>query len=493
MAVKVIIGAKARELSYNDVIPELDDDQLNAGFAMADHGAMLLWSDPGAGKTLTAIHALMVVHEDHKPNPTVLIVCPNIAVRTWIRWLTNVYNELGLDAVIQYVDKSNRAVTPETTHAIVTYGSLSRKSDKLTKALHDFNADVLICDESDNLTGFDSARTAFVFGPKPTFNGGLASLSRWAWFLTGTPIPRYNDGLFPVLRSRFRDRLEDYGVETYEKFIETFCTTEVVLYGNMRQPKVNVNGSRQNKRLRELLFQSPPYPIAIRIKLVLADRPAHKEITIYPDFSKEYLALEQEVCNPASQLATPVSNDAEGDEGAEVGRYVDPRLAVAMRMMGVESAPEVVKIAGDELNAKRAARDVTGLLLLYWHHDVGNELENALTEQGWRVGRIDGTTSQDNDAEVERAFNVGELDVVVGQIKAMGVAINLQGNCDTVIFAEESFSDAQNQQAYQRVWRRGQSRLVRVWWCRPLAALADMKPSVTERKRQSAGEVLDGK
>ena len=491
MAVKVIIGAKERAFNYNDTIPELDDDQINAGFVMADKGAHLLWSDPGAGKTLTAIHALLVVHEDYQPNPRVLIVCPNIAVRTWIRWIKQVYDMSGIGATIQYVEKSNRAVTPDADILILTYGTLSRKNEKLEAALLAFKADVLLCDESDNLTGYDSARTAFVFGDKPHFNGGLAKEPRWAWFLTGTPIPRYNDGLFPVLKARFADRLTDYDVATYDKFLATFCTTETVLYGQMRMPKVNVNGSRNNKLLRSLLFgdlKRKEEPIATRIKLVLADRPAHKEITIYPAFSKEYLALEAEVCNPATSWATAVSND---DDEADVGRYVDPRLATAFRLMGTECAPEVVKIAGDELNAKRAAGDVTGLLLLYVHKDVGNELENALRLSGWRVGRIDGSTKQADDAETERAFNAGGLDVVVGQIKAMGVALNLQENCDTVIFAEEMFSDAANQQAYQRVWRRGQNKLVRVWWCRALAALADMKPNVTERKRESAAQVLD--
>ena len=493
MAVRVIIGAKERAFNYSDELPPLDDDQINAGFRMADKGAHLLWSDPGAGKTLTAIHALVVVHEEYQPNPRVLIVCPNIAVRTWIRWVKQVYDDLGIGATTQYVEKSNRAVTPEADILILTYGTLSRKNEKLAKALHGFNADVLLCDESDNLTGLDSARTEFVFGPKPAYNAGLAAKPRWAWFLTGTPIPRYNDGLFPVLRSRFRDRLEDYGVADLDKYLTTFCTTEAVMYGAIRRPKVNVNGSQQNKLLRAMLFgdlKRKQEPIATRIKLVLVERPAHKEITIYPEFSKEYLALEAEVCNPATAWATAVAND-EGDGENEVGRYVDPRLATAFRMMGAESAPEVVKIAGDELNAKRAVGDVTGLLLLYWHTDVGNELENALRLSGWRVGRIDGSTSGDQDAETERAFNAGELDAVVGQIKSMGVALNLQENCDTVIFAEETFSDAANQQAYQRVWRRGQNKLVRVWWCRPLSGLADMKPNVADRKRDSAAQVLD--
>ena len=481
MAVRVIIGAKERGGSLCDPIPDLDADQIAAGYAMADSGAKLLWSDPGAGKTLTALHAVATVHQDYRANPKVLIVCPSIAVMTWVRWCRNVYVSLNIDCCIQYVDKGNRAVTPDANILIVTYGSLSRKSDKLLSALTDFSADILICDESDNLTGLESARTEAVFGPAPEFSGGLASLSRWAWFLTGTPIPRYNDGLFPVLKSRFSNRLSSYQVNSYDRFVETFCSTERVMYGKMSQPKEQINGSRNNKLLRELLFDGRA-PIAIRIKLVMADRPAHKEITIYPKFSKEYLRLEEEVCNPAMPWLT--SDD-------EAARVVDPRMTTALRMMGTESAPEVVDIADEILAEKRAKRDVTGLLLLYWHKDAGDVLEAALKERGWSVGRIDGSTKQDNDAEVEAAFNCGDLDVVVGQIKSMGVALNLQGNCDTVIFAEETFSDAANQQAYQRVWRRGQERLVKVLWCRPLAALADIKPGVAERKRKGAAQVLD--
>lgn len=490
MAVKVIIGAKERVFNYNDTLPELDDNQISAGFTMADKGAHLLWSDPGAGKTLTAIHALAVVHEEYQPNPRVLIVCPNIAVRTWIRWIKQVYDNLTIGATVQYIDKSNRAVTEEADVLIVTYGTLSRKNAKLEAKLLDFNADVLLCDESDNLTGLDSARTEFVFGPKPHYSAGLAAKVRWAWLLTGTPIPRYNDGLFPVLKAKFADRLAAYNVADMDTFLNTFCTTETVLYGSMRRPKTNVNGSRQNKLLRTLLFgdkNRKEAPIASRIKLVLAERPAHKEITLYPKFSKEYLKLEEEVCNPTTQWNTAVEND----EDEALGRYIDPRLATAFRMMGTESAPEVAAIVSAELQRKRAEGDNTGVLLLYMHKDVGDFLAQALADEHWIAGRIDGSTKGDDDAATEAAFNAGELDVVIGQIKSMGVALNLQENCDTVIFAEETFSDTANQQAYQRVWRRGQSRLVRVWWCRPLTGLADMKPSVAEKKRESAAQVLD--
>lgn len=106
---------------------------------------------------------------------------------------------------------------------------------------------------------------------------------------------------------------------------------------------------------------------------------------------------------------------------------------------------------------------------------------------------MNGSTTPDNDAETELLFNTGKIDAVVGQIKAMGVAINLQANCNDVRFVEDSFSDTANEQAYKRVYRRGQEIPVTVTFYRSWnSSLAYVRSNVAEKKRISAKKVLDG-
>jgi SNF2 family DNA or RNA helicase len=65
-------------------------------------------------------------------------------------------------------------------------------------------------------------------------------------------------------------------------------------------------------------------------------------------------------------------------------------------------------------------------------------------------------------SELEAKFNAGEIDVLVGQIGAMGVSLNLQrgGNC--IIVVEEDWSPAIMDQFYARLYRMGQEKHVHV-------------------------------
>jgi len=477
-AVRVFIGDREIPVATYE-LPELDGEQLDAGDMMFERGSYLLQSDPGAGKTLTACHAMLRVEEhfdaeDAEDAPRFLIACPPIALRTWYSAIASAYELVGYDVVVQVIDRAACKVLPEATHVIVSYGLLSQSDAGLMRRLADFDADVLICDESDNLVGWDSARTKAVFGPR-LHGGGLAASPPWAWFLTGTPIPRYNDGLFPVLKARFAEYLKEAGermgfgdLSQPREFKAAFCNVRRVKFGKMRVAKEEVCGSRNSNYLWQLL-----QPISTRIKLKLKDGYRNRSVTLQHKFSKEFYRLQREVFE-----------DGNPNE-------VDPRLATLLRMMGEESALDTGKYVNDVLKAKRDAADPLGVLVLYWHINVGEAIADMLRRAGWRVGMINGKTHQKNDQAVEDAFNAGDLDVVIGQIKSMGVALNMQKNSDHVIFAEETFSHAMDLQALQRVWRRGQTRPVTVDWVRPLEPAAELKPRVKETKRKEAAKALD--
>ena len=482
MVVKVVKGKSVKVVSNFDTIPELDDEQISAGNAMVADFDKLLWSDPGAGKTLTALHALTLLEEcrqlEAKDPVTALLLVPPIAVGTWVRWIGAAYNACGLSCCIQYLESSKDKVHPDTTHLIVTYSLISRKSATLQYSLDAFNPDLLICDESDNLTGENAARVKEVFGEGATH--GIVDWVDYAWFLTGTPIPKHNDGLWPVLSTVFHERLAEFKVATRADYLDKFCRVERVKYGNMRVAKEVVTGSKGQDELNEILFGGDK-PIAIRMKLDL-DKPMIKEVTLYPKFSEELLELEAELAAAAAVV---------NDEGV---RIVDPRMSTAMRMLGTETAPYVADRAHEKLCKMRQDGDKRGLLICYWHKDAGDALERKLRLNGWQnVARIDGSTKQSERDQIEADFNEGRYDILLGQIKSMGVAINLQGNCNRVMFAEETYSDAANLQAYQRVWRRGQTDKVEVEFCRTLSELSWMKPTSAENKRASAHKVLDAK
>lgn len=468
-------GGKPLRINFQTV-PPLDKEQRDGATLMFAARRLLLLSDPGAGKTLTALRALMFVKADNASAKT-LIACPPIAVDTWVRWTASMHRLHGYDCAIEVLAKGNSPVTTDTTVLIVPHSLLSRINPLMLHRVKEWGYDVFINDESDGMNGWTSQRTRAAFGDR--FDSGLSDKATYRWMLTGTALPRYNDGFYPVLRNLFPDKLAKHHVKEAENFLEAFTTRETVKFGRMRLPKKQVSGSRNNKLLNHILFDAEDgYPCALRVKLKLAV-PLHLE-AVDLDF-------------PLSAELRQLEEELEAVKMEQGDRVVDTRMATALRMLGEEAAPHVAADILADMADKRASGDDTGVLILYWHTSVGEAIARSLSEAGYRVAMMNGSTKQDADAATEAAFNAGRLDFVVGQIKAMGVAINLQENCCDVRFAEDSFSDAANQQAYQRVYRRGQHRRTTVTFYRAeRTALADMKPRVAEKKRKGAHEVLDG-
>lgn len=473
----IYIGNKAKpsNMRVPQDVPQVDEEQEHAAYRMFDDGAKLLFSDPGAGKTLTALTALDYVHQARVGKRTrTLVFCPTIAVRNWATW--TVASEAMCDraVTVQILRSAKDKIRADADMVICTYGLISRVSSKVPDKLREWTPHVVICDESDALNNKESQRTKVVLDHAQ----GLAADVEWAWFLTGTPIPRYQDGLWPVLFCRFKQRLRAYSVTTYEAFKQMFCFTRNVKYGGMRFPKEIISGNRNTRVMHDLLYGGTT-PIAIRNKLKLRDAPVIREITLDVEFSPEFTALE-----------TKVQLDGLGvDENGQPTDETSPDLVKALRMLGEESAVEVANYAVD---VKQKLPHNSGILVLFWHRAVGDKLVSELRQLGYNADMIRGDTPQNKRDNLVDLFNEGRLPFLVGQIAAMGVALNLQKSCNTVIFAEETFSDAANRQAFQRVWRRGQDKVVNVIFCRTLSSLSDIRPNVAAKKARGAAAALDG-
>lgn len=97
-----------------------------------------------------------------------------------------------------------------------------------------------------------------------------------------------------------------------------------------------------------------------------------------------------------------------------------------------------------------------GCCIAFAHHrDVIAELTQQLTEADLKVGVITGDTSIADRAEVERAFQTGELDVFLGGLTAAGESITLT-RADTCVNAELDWVPATMLQAEDRGHRIGQ-------------------------------------
>lgn len=101
------------------------------------------------------------------------------------------------------------------------------------------------------------------------------------------------------------------------------------------------------------------------------------------------------------------------------------------------------------------------LLVFAWHADVIAELSRELTSCGLRVGVITGSVPMRQRDQIVTAFGAGEIDVLIGNIKAAGVGLPLHA-AEHVVFVEGRWTPADMEQAADRGVSMGRLRALPV-------------------------------
>ena len=392
------------------------------------------FSGMGSGKTRTALEAARLVGA-----APLVIIAPPIALRMWAR---EAEDHLGLTAQII---KTGSTVSDFSagvfvmSYEIATKRALYLKADALTSA-----CPVLICDESHALKSTTAKRTKAILG-----STGIVGAFRHSWFLTGTPATRWNDDLIPFLfRAAPETMKAKLGGLSIERFQIRYTVRQQKQFPGARFPVTMSVGSRNTEELREILYTGPNR-VAVRRELadVWAAMPpiTHNRYSISLSSSPELTAA-------LADLRSMSQSQVEDKLAAK-----DPALSTMRRMIGLGK----VAAAADVI-AERAGDTAGAVLVGAWHTEVIDGLCAAVRAKGLRCEILDGRTSMSRKAELEAMFNAGALDVLVGQIGAMGVSLNLQrgGNC--IIVVEEDWSPAIMDQFYARLYRMGQEKHVHV-------------------------------
>jgi superfamily II DNA or RNA helicase len=145
--------------------------------------------------------------------------------------------------------------------------------------------------------------------------------------------------------------------------------------------------------------------------------------------------------------------------------YYDPSTGTRF-----ESSAEVIH-ALRRLSVPSKAQAVTEwltdhpgrVLLLAWYRDTARSLAQAVSKHR-HVAYIDGSTSEPNRHKAIAAYKAQRDSVLVGTIGSMKEGWDSLQIGHQVLFAEQHYLSAENEQAVSRVLRRGQSRPVLVTW-----------------------------
>jgi len=410
----------------------------DAKFLAATPGVRGLFSGMGSGKTLTAIEALSEVFHvnaqyDGDPGRAVVIAPPI----TLTMWAEEIYEHTGLST--QIIRKGSDEIDHDADVIILSYDLATKRADEFHGHVL---PTVLICDEAHALKNIKSKRTKAILG-----RGGLCEAAVFTWLLTGTPITRYNDDVYAFLLraagpESFRERL---GGTDIDRFRLHHCVTKLKSFGRGRPTPVVV-GNRNTEELSEWIFDGG-YAVRRELQEVWDAMPA---LTI-SHLQVGYTASSS-LKRTLSQLAKLDLDDLE--DSLVSG---DGHIATVRRQLGVAKVPASAKEIVDRVEAGSSTPILVGAI----HHDVIDALDVYLSSADVAHGVIDGRTPMLQRDKLIAAFNANEIDVLIGQISAMGVGVNLQGS-NHIVEVETDWSPAIMDQFRARCHRMGQKKSVHV-------------------------------
>lgn len=359
----------------------------------------LLADEMRVGKTPQAILACAVVDAKR-----VITLSPAIAVPMW-----------RFQFPVWYREALNLPRAPD--RLCVSYEkALLMKNEILAQEW-----DVGIIDECQMAGNPEAQRTHMIFGPN-----GLGWRCKQMWVLSGTPAPKHGGSLYPMLKA--------FGVIkiSYQQFIQYFCRIDWV----SQRPV----GTKEDKipELRALWQQ-------------IGLRRTRKEVAPeMPDIGFEFLQIDLDA---KVDLVSPGSlTDEELLAGMERHANVDreDRIAVAMAKAG-PLLEEVEFALGNSL--------LTQTVIFGWHIEPLKKVVSCLTAMGFRAALLAGETSPAKRVEIQEKFRLGLIDVVVGQIRACGTAIDLSA-ASHGYFLELDWLPGNNLQAANRLVAIGKNEKV---------------------------------
>lgn len=415
--------------------------ETGAAFLAAQPGVRGLYFGMGTGKTVTALEAVTRVGAE-RDGSGVVIVAPPIALSMWHAEAVAYW---GSDA-IQILKTGKQPIDDGVYAIVVSYAIAAKRSEELREWL---DGGILICDESHALKNPSAKRTKAILGA-----GSISTGASHTWLLTGTPVTRWNDDLFTFLtRADPQGMVERCGGArpNLERFQLRYTVRQQRQFPGARWPVQMVVGNQHTDELARWMYGGK---LALRVDLdeVFKDMPA---LTV----NRYTIKLDTDAGLKAALKDLDKMTLADIEQKA---RAKDPALATIRRQLGVARVKESVKEIMERVGSGQ------NVLVGAWHTEVIDELIDQL--RGRPLGddvtldadHIDGRVIGSTRDRIVSDWNAGKIHVLVGQIGAMGVSLNLQQGGSQIVVVEEDWSPAIMDQFYARLWRFGQKKHVHV-------------------------------
>jgi len=391
----------------------------------------LIGDEPGLGKTPMAI---VVANEMRAKR--VLVVCPASIRLQWAKQI-RAWSTMEGRYIVYPILKSSDGVHPRAEWTVVSYDLL--RNPGVAAQLAKLGADLVVLDEAHYLKTTAAGRTRAVFGAT-----GLTGAAGCVLALTGTPLPGRPREAYTLARALDFSSI-DFLSE--EQFQERYNPIRVIERRDPESGRVIGRASEEKTgRLPELQARLRSHFMVRRLKRDVLDQ--------LPEIRYEIVHTDEDAgikrALEAERLLDIDPENLRGASAEELGH-----ISTVRKMMGLAKVPHVAKYVDMLLEGGEEKLVVFG-----WHIEVLNFLEQVLQRHG--LVRVDGSTSAyRRQTAVDRFVGDPAVKVFLGNLQSVGVGVDgLQKVCSRGIFAECSWTPADNAQGVGRLERIGQNNAI---------------------------------
>jgi SWI/SNF-related matrix-associated actin-dependent regulator of chromatin subfamily A-like protein 1 len=396
----------------------------------------LIGDQPGLGKTPVAVCFANEIRAKRT-----LVICPASIRIQWVKKIRE-WTILRWPYVVHPILAGRHGVHPNAEWTVVSY-DLAR-TEAIGKALAKGYYDLLILDEAHYLKTTDSRRTRAVFGGghERVFDD-FASRSERILALTGTPLPNRPREAYTLARGLCWDAIDWMSEDSFRERFNPSQTIEKIdprtgetkIYVDERSGR---HGELQNRMRANFMTRHRKRDVMPQLKM-----------PVYDIIQLEETAAVKQALKAESLLGI----DPEQLEGADAVAF--GAIATARRMMGIALAPQVADYIDMLIDGGEEK-----LVVFAYHHEVMDILQKQWQKHG--VLRVDGNTIAVQKMKKVELFQADpKHQIFLGQIIACGTGTDgLQKVANHALIAEADWVHGNNEQAFDRLDRGGQNRVV---------------------------------
>lgn len=428
----------------------------------------LLADEMGLGKSAQSICAADAINAER-----ILILCPAIARRTWVREFKT-FSSRARD--FQLVESRGKTQYNEKSSVICSFDLVD--DIPATQAF-----DLLLIDEAHYLKSIEAKRAKKILG-----KNGLVHRAKRVWALTGTPAPNHAGELWPILYTFGATSL------SYEKFVGTYCET----MHTARGPRITGTKISKIPELRriiakvtlrrrkdDVLKDLPPIHYTERIVepgfVDIDSESSFVHFTFPPERRQE---LEELLNRERKMLEDMVDKVALGNDGMRMLEALARSISTLRRYNGLQKVGPVAEIIEEELMFNAYDK----IVIFCIHRDVIEGLRVKLRR--YRPVTLYGETPPDKRQEnIDKFQKDPKCRVFIGNIKACGTNITLTA-AHHVTFIEQEWVPGDNAQAAMRCHRIGQTKPVFVRVITLAESIDQKVAGVLKRKTRELTEVF---